>query len=368
MRQRGDAWGDDAYGDDCTGTGTSVVGPPQWTEAIAGNPKPVCYVKGDIPKLKVKVQFSNPEEEYGPALPFEFAGHSSDFDFSGQGTASASGDVMQADVWLTTTGSFPQHVSNDNWPIDWKVRTVGDWYDLENNTSNALWVTWAEPYSGNPGITAMRVFWVTDKANGRSTIGDIADAIWGALGNHNPPYETDHEGYSTQVNDWRLLMQDDPNQNPPYVSPYYGYCDQQANLMKLALWMLGVSSEVRSVRASDGNEDGRVLRSQTPYDCEDYEISYCVPDQRWEWLELDFYGSGTPESMNDLEGCCVVGGAGGTWYAVWPKEKASGSAYYMLRELAGNAVTQRYAWWDAPHNTWVLCNQADASPPVAPLP
>jgi hypothetical protein len=240
---------------------------------------------------------------------------------------------------MTTTDSFALEVSNDSFPIDWKVRTVGDWYDLENNTSNPVWVTWGEPNFVSPGVTARRVYWVTWKAHGCASIGDSADAIWDALADHDPPLDST----SGQNAGWALLD-----------GQVYGDCYGQADLMERALFMLGISSEVKVVRASDKN-------GQTPYDCEDFEHHQCTADYgKTEWLVLCF-GAVAPGNISVFEGCCKVAG---NWYAVWEKEKAS-DAYHMLIALGDqHDVTQWWCWYDEVNTAWVFCSQETEPVPM----
>jgi len=254
---------------------------------------------------------------------------------------------MSDTVVATTTDSLPQNISHNPRTFSWKVRTVGDnWQELDN-TTNPFWVTWGEPNFGGAGVTAQRVNWVTDKADGCDSEEEIADAIWGALADQDPPYEPGEKPSHVQEGkEWELLDEQ---------SGKYGACYDQARLMTAALAMLGVPSQFRTACASD--RDG-----ETPYYVEDAEHRQCVLDGgKLEFLRLCF-GPKAPENVNNFEGCCLVGG---TWYAVWPKAKAA-SGLLMLHYLRDNyQVTQWWTWWDDDQQKYFFCT--DETEPV-PMP
>lgn len=94
--------------------------------------------------------------------------------------------------------------------------------------------------------------------------------------------------------------------------------------MELALQLLGVSASTALVRASSNAGAGNCL-----------DLEQKTEGGIKKWLMLDF-DTGSGYAWNAFEGCCV---AAGSFYAVWPKHKASDD-YDMLK----NKLTCEQYW------------------------
>jgi hypothetical protein len=331
MRKRNEDWHADSFGDDCTEGGTDI--PNQWKSWLQTQ-NPICYAMvtdrdGENPPrtflvLDVEARFWNGQEVYGPSFPIILHGESADpangndvIDFCEVGTATTNGAWMQANLRVTTGDALPQHISHQPRTFSWEVRIpgIGDWRPLDDTTS-PFWVTWDNPLFGSSvGVTAKRVDWVTDKAKGCDSESEAADAIWGALADHDPPNET---GGDVGVG-WELLD-----------GQTHGACHQQAGLMMRAMHMLGIPASLAYVRGSRDSED-----------CENLEGEDVGGVKQW--LILDF-GTGENHLWNAFEGCCSTAGA---YYAVVPPLKAA-NAYGMLYALNQHyGVTQYWVeTWD----------------------
>jgi hypothetical protein len=273
--------------------------------------------------LKVTVVFTNPEGEYGEYLPFELSGESADpleaeqkIHFSAEG--SAVGSPMWQTVVATTTDGLPQQISHAPRTFSWKVRVpdIGPWRDL-NDTTNPFWVTWHQPF-GNPTITARRVDWVTDKADGCAGEASIGEAIWEALSG-DPPLDPG-EG-TTQNASWYLLD----------GSPYYGWCNHQASLMQEVLAKLGVGSVTPYVYGSTAD-----------YDFTSPESRICPTHHDTEWLVLNNDGQ-----YHSFAACCVVPDINGIWYCLYPVTYAS-SDWQMLWAVASSPNFQQWVKTNGP--------------------
>jgi hypothetical protein len=102
-----------------------------------------------------------------------------------------------------------------------------------------MYITWSTPIDPNP--TAKRMGWACAAANwdghqGTQTEEDVADAIWNALaGNppHEPPPPNQPGPPVKQGATWELLD-----------GVYSGECDEQANLMRRGVNILGIQAGV----------------------------------------------------------------------------------------------------------------------------
>jgi hypothetical protein len=176
-----------------------------------------------------------------------------------------------------------------------------------------MYITWSTPTDPNP--TWKRIEWACLAANwdnhsGTQTEEDVADAIWNALAG-DPPWEPTSGRKIKDGATWELLD-----------GVYSGECDEQANLMKRAMNILGVTASVQLIRASHDTAD--------LFDQESMEIG-----GRTAWLVMDFNVDNQPDppfgsGWNAFEGCCF---AANKWYAVWPHRKEA-SALDMFHNLS----------------------------------
>jgi hypothetical protein len=268
------------------------------------------------------------------------------FDLTGDGTNNY---VDFTKIGLTSTGSdqvitipadanLPNQVDILTKSIDWMIKlTDFDSYERDVGISgpHKVYVTYGTP--AGSVVTEARMIWACGKAGGAISAENVADAMHNALGNVDPPYEPGEK--ASLGSGWPLL-----------AGTTYGECDEQAGLMELTVEILGVSGNVRLVRASTNAGAGN---------CLDYEFRIC-PVHGFERLLLDFYGGGTPSNMNQFEGCCETAGS---YYAVWPKVKATND-YAMLQALGGLGATQHYCWWDISISWWQPCNQPGSTPSI----
>lgn len=193
--------------------------------------------------------------------------------------------------------------------IDWELKVQGGSYQPAGTSWHQLFVTWSAP-SGSPA-TANRVEWAVGPGL-KTTEEAVADYVHSQLGDHDPPYEPDEE--PNLGSGWGLL---------DLGTVYYGECDEQAELMQLAMRIVGIGASGALVRASTDAGAGN---------CLDQESRPAPGGGGYtQWLILDFEPSGSGHWANAFEGCCVTAGH---YYAVWPKKKATDD-YDLLKQLRG---------------------------------
>jgi hypothetical protein len=242
-------------------------------------------------------------------------------------------------VSVTADDNLVNQVDTLEKSISWTIKLTDFNPDYEHNAGTSgphkMYITYGTP-SGSV-VTEKRMSWSCQKADGSTTDSEVADAIHNALGDVDPPYEPREK--PSLGSGWPLL-----------AGTTYGECDEQAGLMELAVELLGLSGDVRLVRAStNAGADN----------CLDYEFRTC-PVHGFERLLLDFYGGGDPNNMNQFEGCCETAGS---YYAVWPKQKATND-YTMLQALGTQGATQHYCWWDLSISWWQPCDQPGSTPSI----
>ena len=209
---------------------------------------------------------------------------------------------------LGITGNIINQVKKytGNFQNQWKYKVpsgTNTWYTV-NTTSHTVYVAYGTP-SGSV-VTEKRMSWACQKADGATSDSNVADKIHDALGNFDPPYEPGEK--PTLGSGWPLL-----------AGTTYGECDEQAALMELGVELLGVSAYTDKVYASSNSGAGNCL------DLEDKTEGGIK-----KWLILDF-DTGAGYKWNAFEGCCVVAGS---WYAVWPKKKATDDYDMLKNKLA----------------------------------
>ena len=250
-------------------------------------------------------------------------------------------------VLITANAPLPNNVDTLEESINWKVvfTSPNPAKEISLGTSgpHKIYVTYGTP-SGSV-VTEKRISWTCEKADGVVTSEQVADGMHNAIGDPvDPPYEPGEK--PTLGSGWTLMS-----------STTYGWCDQQADLMGLAVKMQGVGAQTRLVRASTNSGAGNCL------DYEDRPQPCGNPDHYdygAEKLLLDFYGGGTPDNMNQFEGCCDTSGY---YYAVWPKHKATND-YTMLQALGSAGATQHYCWYDDSINWWRPCDRPNSTPAI----
>jgi len=216
-------------------------------------------------------------------------------------------------VSITADDNLVNQVDTLEKSISWTIKLTDFNPDYEYNAGTSgphkIYITYGTP-SGSVA-TEKRVNWCCQEANGESTDGGVADAIHNSLGDVDPPYEPGEK--PSLGSGWPLL-----------AGTTYGECDEQAGLMELAVELLGLSGDVRLVRASTNAGAGNCLDQESK-----------TEGGIKKWLILDF-DMGSGHNWNAFEGCCETAGS---YYAVWPKHEATDD-YDMLK----NKIAPQQYW------------------------
>lgn len=261
------------------------------------------------------------------ALGFDLVGDGPDnyVDLTKTDNSSTGSDQVLA---ITADAALVNQVDTLTKSISWTIKLTDPDPDIEESVGSSgahkMYITYGTP-TGSV-VTEKRLSWACEKADGATSPSTVADAIHNALGNVDPPEEPDECDPNTLCDDWRLLA----------GCPYYGECDEQAELMELGVEILGSSAYMDKVYASSNSGAGNCL-----------DLESKTEGGIKKWLILDF-DTGAGYNWNAFEGCCV---AGGSWYAVWPKRKATDD-YDMLKNKL------------APQQYWV--KTVDDKPPGYP--
>ena len=143
---------------------------------------------------------------------------------------------------MVKTTPMPNMIVILNYRMEWlSYGTYLGIFEDYKMAGNNIYITWDTPFGSVP--TAKRVHWACEKAHGSETIEQAADGIWHAIGEPvDPPYEPGERPLKEGA-DWELL--------DGLVS---GECDEQANLMKKALNIIGVPAETWLVYDSRHND------------------------------------------------------------------------------------------------------------------
>jgi hypothetical protein len=332
----GYTWDGCAFGDQ----GNVNLDSPEWVRSPAKQ-LPVCFVKGQSPILQVTISLS-PSLQGAPALTTAYLQATSADPHNSQAVMTWQKTVSpvpgQATTIMTTTDTLPLRVAHDARTFHWKIRSTSGatWSNMED-TQVPFWQTWASPIVPTANdLTAKRMDWATEYADCAESVVDVAVGIQDGLSG-DPPLD---DASAEEDPGWALLD-----------GIVYGDCDGQAELMEYAVKMLGVQATTALVRASTDSQD-----------CEDWEHRPCE-EHGLEFLQLDFYGGGEPENMNNWEGCCVVGGY---YYIVmpYPAQAVASSPYNILVWLGNHGVTQHWCWYDWEEDSWIPCDQDGATPNI----
>jgi len=286
--------------DNFASDGTATYSPRGfvWNGGQSPVANPVSHTRG----LNVNVSIAH------KALPagygYDLEGYLSQWAFQFLSYGHSSGSVVTTPD--TSETPLPNYVTTRGYgTMQWHSFNIG----MGDTTTfgNVIFITWATPLE-TP--TRKRLEWACNAAAWfpnlpTQTEEDVADGVWNAL-NNDPPHEPGTPGKPLEQGaTWKLL---DGN-----VS---GECDEQANLMRRAVNILGIDASVQLIRAST---DANIF---------DYEKQYFDIEglERPAWLMMDF-NTGSGNDWNSFEGCCNTANR---WYAVWPHCKAD-SALDMYR-------------------------------------
>ncbi len=300
---------------------------PEWVRETEVN-NPISHTKGCSIEATVVVKVC-------PAgLTFHLAGVGPEWlSFSSQGNVSTGQDQP---LTLTAAETLPDLVATLEQPITWTTTVSGTEIHLWDSGPHKIYVTYGTP-SGST-VTERRIEKTCEWADTATGEEEVADGIHDNLGNADPPYEPSEK--PSEGSGWTLLE-----------GNAYGECDEQADLMRYAVLMQGVTpAYLRFVRASTNAGAGN---------CLDYETRVCSLHGQ-EWLLLDFGGAGYHGDMNQFEGCCETANH---YYAVWPKEKSQDD-YTMLQTLGSSGTTQHWCYFEPVFNWFMPCNQPGATPPI----
>ncbi|MDQ2986255.1 MAG: hypothetical protein M3R13_05975 [Armatimonadota bacterium] len=282
-----------------------------WNNGLNPIANPVSHTRN----LSVNVTYSHKVTPSG--IPYDLIGAQTQwaFSFLSTGHLSGTGVIPTDDI---SDAALPNYVARRDYnPMSWTSFNIGN--GNASTIGNVIFITWATPLEVP---TRKRLEWACDKAEWTSTAPpqteeNVADAIWDALKEDpplEPPYAETDPAKKKKVLEgatWRLLDGD--------VS---GECDEQANLMRRAMNIVGITATVHLIRASHN--------TAVVFDQESMLI-----DGRIAYLIMDFEVNGSPEpadsfAWNAFEGCCTTANK---WYAVFPPMKEA-TAIDMFHELS----------------------------------
>lgn len=288
----GSVWGDS----------TTDYESPEWFAGSRNNP--ISHTKNTKISTTVKVKVEPSD------INFDLIGDGPDgyVDFETTGQTSTGADQ---DIPVTANANLPDQVSTLTKSIDWKIKVGTTECSAGSSGAHKIYVTYGTP-SGSV-VTEKRISWACTKADGSATEKDCADHIHDALGNVDPPHEPDEK--PNLGTGWELLG-----------TNTYGECHQQADLMKLALEMLGVPATSYLTYASKST-DTNVMSPDSK-----------IQDGKLWWLVFDFDGNGVAD--NRFEGSVEVASHN---YAVWPKLDAN-SKCELLRQVGPDNYGAKQVW------------------------
>jgi len=299
---------------DWTDSGTTFS-EPEWVADPWRN-NPISHTKNTSLEIEATVKV----EPSGLKFDLLGDGPQNYLDFSHTNLTSTGSDQV---VTMTAHAALPNQVDTLTGSINWTILlddpNPNIFEDVGTSGSHKIYVTYGTP-SGSV-VTEKRLSWACEQADGASTEVGVADGIHNGLGNVDPPREPGECDPGELCGNWLLMA----------GCPYYGECDEQATLMELGVELLGVSAYTDKVYASSNSGAGNCL-----------DLENQIEGGIQKWLILDF-NMGPGYNWNAFEGCCV---AGGSWYAVWPKKKATDD-YDMLK----NQLSPQQYWVSTYYNT-----------------
>ena len=297
------------YNVDFGGDGTSLYSPSGWDRGdppAAPVANPISQSKGTVVSLEV-THYLEPADE-----PYTLGYYPDQLAFLARNLLGTGPTYTTTSI--SSANPLPAKVYKFDYHSDW---IFTDWSSHTDSGmgSNSFLVTWGTPTGSS--VTFKRLNWAVTAATNATTAELVADGIWNALGNVDPPLEPGENGKSLLPdggNEWKLLD-----------GTFTGECDEQARLMKRGVEILGSSASVALVYASSDSNAMDMESRVSAYDPDLHDY-------------LIYYYPGP----NAFEGCCV---SASKWYAVWPKVKA-GSALDILRNLCSGGAVQKWVRMD----------------------
>jgi len=279
---------------------------PEWKVSPSTN-DPITHTMNTSLTVNVTVKVSP------SGLSFDLIGDSPNnyVDFTKTGNTSTGADQT---IPITANAALPYYIDTLEKSIDWTIKLVDPSPDIEESVGSSgphkIYLTYGTPDTTSASankLTDMRIIWSCDAANGAFTRKGIADSIYTVLSSSDPPLEPGESlaDPNQTTYEWKLLYEDPNN---VYNSPYYGECDEQAELMRKALDLLGVTgSDWKNILASDDND---------PLPPPDFKWV----DEKKYFLKFDFDQDGKFD--NNYEACVKVPTNDEQttfhWYAVYP--------------------------------------------------
>jgi hypothetical protein len=165
------------------GDGTTAITDPVRDLDTSKN-DPVCVNKnsGSVSLTDVRLKVSE-ALTYAQTISVDAAGTEN---WTAATGVSFSG-CTSSDTTLAIGGNIIDEVKrySGDFSVAWKYKVTGtygndNWMDL-NTTTHTVYVTYGTPAPGGDDSTVKRIDWVCDKANGQSTVGGGADAVFGGL-------------------------------------------------------------------------------------------------------------------------------------------------------------------------------------------
>jgi len=312
-----------------TDNGTAYV-EPEWGK-IPGRTNPISHTMNTklAAKVTVKVEPSG--------VTFDLIGDGSDdyVDFHKTGNNSTGSDQ---EFTVTADANLPDQVCTLTKSIDWKIEVGTNECSAGSSGAHKIYVTYTTPYGSE--VTEKRLSWACEACNGGSTPTGIAEKVYTTFASDPPIFSLTNYNVPNPL--WRLME----------GAPYRGQCIDLANLMLLAIKMIGGSGTIGYVYGSTNADcfstSSEAFESRTP----------CA-NTNHPGTEIILVYSAAGGAWNNWEAVCKVQN---TCYGIKLYE---GTAIDILRywlEESGNYQ----AWCYQDESGWHVCT--DPGPYPVPEP
>jgi len=296
---------------DWSDEGTAFSG-PEWVSGI--NNYPISQTKNTkvIVKLLAKI------EPAGLSYSLDGNGENSFMSFNVSELCSVG---APQEVTLVAQTEIPDTIGVFCDSIEWRIRTHGLDVSLGTSGVHKIYTTYATPSAEK--LTEKRLNWACEVASGKTSQREVTDRIWEALSSPtNPPYFNLNSQAPSPL--W-LLMEG---------APHAGQCVDLADLMVLALELLGIDGVTAFVYGSTDEDCCSLLPTN-------WEVRQTLNGTEMIWV-MD-------GGLNRWEAVCMVtSGIETFFYAV--KLCSANNPVAILRHWLGDNLPignhQLWVYWD----------------------